>query len=144
MTDNAGVQITVQGGGSGRPYKLGETVGEEYFLFMNGREVFKHAVRNMTAVCEALLAKNGLGTDDIDLFIPHQANLRIMEAVAKKLALPEDKVVSTIERYGNTSASTVGIALAELKAAGRLVPGCRVLFGVFGGGFTWGSALVRF
>jgi 3-oxoacyl-[acyl-carrier-protein] synthase III len=136
--------LTIKGGGSGRPYKLGDTVDEDFFLFMNGREVFKHAVRNMTAVCEEIVAKNGLTLDDIDLFIPHQANLRIMEAVAKKLSLPEEKVVVTIERYGNTSASTVGIALAELKAKGRLTPGCRVLFGVFGGGFTWGSALVQF
>ncbi|UJX42719.1 ketoacyl-ACP synthase III [Desulfovibrio sp. JY] len=136
--------LTIKGGGSGHPYKLGDTVDEDYFLFMNGREVFKHAVRNMTTVCEELIAKNGLDIDAIDLFIPHQANLRIMEAVAKKLALPEEKVVSTIARFGNTSASTVGIALAETKAEGRLTPGCRVLFGVFGGGFTWGSALVQF
>ncbi|MFU2209036.1 beta-ketoacyl-ACP synthase III [Solidesulfovibrio sp. C21] len=136
--------LTIKGGGSGHPYKLGDTVDEDYFLFMNGREVFKHAVRNMTTVCEELVAKNGLDIDAIDLFIPHQANLRIMEAVAKKLALPEEKVVSTIARFGNTSASTVGIALAETKAEGRLSPGCRVLFGVFGGGFTWGSALVQF
>jgi len=136
--------LTIKGGGSGHPYKLGDTVDEDYFLFMNGREVFKHAVRNMTTVCEELVAKNGLDIDAIDLFIPHQANLRIMEAVAKKLALPEEKVVSTIARFGNTSASTVGIALAETKAEGRLTPGCRVLFGVFGGGFTWGSALVQF
>ncbi|MGE4538919.1 MAG: beta-ketoacyl-ACP synthase III [Desulfovibrio sp.] len=136
--------LTIKGGGSGHPYKLGDTVDEDYFLFMNGREVFKHAVRNMTTVCEELIAKNGLDIGAIDLFIPHQANLRIMEAVAKKLALPEEKVVSTIARFGNTSASTVGIALAETKAEGRLTPGCRVLFGVFGGGFTWGSALVQF
>jgi 3-oxoacyl-[acyl-carrier-protein] synthase-3 len=136
--------LTIKGGGSGHPYKLGDTVDEDYFLFMNGREVFKHAVRNMVSVCEEIMAKNGLSFDDIDLFIPHQANLRIMEAVAKKLNLPPEKVVVTVDRYGNTSASTVGIALAELKAQGRLFPGCRVLFGVFGGGFTWGSALVRF
>ena len=136
--------LTIKGGGSGHPYKLGDTVDEDFFLYMNGREVFKHAVRNMTVVCEDIVAKNGLSFDDIDLFIPHQANLRIMEAVAKKLSLPEEKVVVTIDRYGNTSASTVGIALAELKAQGRLLPGCTVLFGVFGGGFTWGSALVQF
>lgn len=136
--------LTIQGGGSGHAYKLGDSVGEEFFLSMNGREVFRHAVRNMTAICEDLLAQNGLTNDDVDLFIPHQANMRIMEAVAKKLDLAEEKIVVSIDRYGNTSASTVGIALAELKAQGRLFPGCRVLFGVFGGGFTWGSALVRF
>jgi 3-oxoacyl-[acyl-carrier-protein] synthase-3 len=136
--------LTIKGGGSGHPYKLGDTVDEDYFLFMNGREVFKHAVRNMTSVCEELVAQNGLDLDAIDLFIPHQANLRIMEAVAKKLTLPEEKVVSTIAHFGNTSASTVGIALTETKAQGRLFPGCRVLFGVFGGGFTWGSALVQY
>lgn len=136
--------LTIKGGGSGHPYKLGAPVDEDFFLFMNGREVFKHAVRNMTAVCEEIMAANGLNRGDIDLFIPHQANLRIIEAVAKKLDVPEDKVMVTIDRYGNTSASTIGIALTEAKAQGRLGPGARVLLGVFGGGFTWASALLQY
>ena len=139
-----GQLLTIKGGGSGHPYKLGDTVDEDYFLFMNGREVFKHAVRNMVAVCEEVVLENGLALDDIDLFIPHQANLRIIEAVAKKLGVPEEKVMVTIERFGNTSASTIGIALTEAKAQGRLSPGTKVLLGVFGGGFTWGGALLQY
>ncbi|EFL52904.1 3-oxoacyl-(acyl-carrier-protein) synthase III [Solidesulfovibrio fructosivorans JJ]] len=136
--------LTIQGGGSGHPYKLGDSVGEEFFLQMNGPEVFKHAVRKMTDICEQVLAANGLGNDDIALFIPHQANLRIMEAVAKKLGLPLEKVMVTVDRFGNTSASTIGIALTEARAAGRIPAGSKVLLGVFGGGFTWGSALLQF
>jgi 3-oxoacyl-[acyl-carrier-protein] synthase-3 len=136
--------LTIKGGGSGHPYKLGDVVDEDFFLAMNGQEVFKHAVRNMTAICREVVLENGLDWSDIDLFIPHQANLRIMEAVAKKLSLPEEKIMVTIHRYGNTSASTIGIALVEARAAGRIKPGSKVLLGVFGSGFTWGSALLQF
>jgi 3-oxoacyl-[acyl-carrier-protein] synthase-3 len=136
--------LTIKGGGSGHPYKLGDTVDEDYFLFMNGREVYKHAVRNMTAVCEEILTDNSLKNGDIDLFVPHQANLRIIEAVAKKLDVPDEKVMVTIDRYGNTSASTIGVALTEAKEQGRLGPGSRVLLGAFGGGFTWASALLQY
>ena len=136
--------LTIKGGGSGHPYKLGDAVDEDFFLWMNGPEVFKHAVRSMAAICEEIMTAHGLGNDDIALFIPHQANWRIMEAVAKKLSLPVDKVMSTVARFGNTSASTVGIALVEARAAGRLPAGGKVLLGAFGGGFTWGSALLQF
>lgn len=136
--------LTIKGGGSGHPYKLGQVVDEDFFLEMNGPEVFKHAVRNMTAICREIVLENGLDWSDIALFIPHQANMRIMEAVAKKLSLPEDKVMVTIDRYGNTSASTIGIALVEARAAGRIRPGDKVLLGVFGGGFTWGASLLQF
>ncbi len=136
--------LTIKGGGSGHPYKLGDTVGEEYFLQMNGPEVFKHAVRSMASVCQELMAANGLTRDDIDLFIPHQANWRIMEAVGRKLALPTEKIMSTVARFGNTSASTIGVALVEARKDGRIPAGGKVLLGAFGGGFTWGSALLQF
>ncbi|WP_428565852.1 MAG: beta-ketoacyl-ACP synthase III [Solidesulfovibrio sp. DCME] len=136
--------LTIKGGGSGQPYKLGDVVGEEFFLAMNGPEVFKHAVRNMAGVCEEILSANGLSKDDIALFIPHQANWRIMEAVAKKLSLSTEKVMSTVARFGNTSASTVGVALVEARSAGRIPAGSTVLLAAFGGGFTWGSALLQF
>ena len=136
--------LTIKGGGSGHPYKLGDVVDEDFFLMMNGQEVFKHAVRSMTSVCREVVLKNELDWSDIDLFIPHQANLRIIEAVAKKLSVPEDKVVVTIAKYGNTSASTIGIALTEARTAGRIQPGTKVLLTVFGGGFTWGAALLQF
>jgi 3-oxoacyl-[acyl-carrier-protein] synthase-3 len=136
--------LTIKGGGSGHRYNLGDTIDEDYFLQMNGQEVFKHAVRNMASICRDIVVENGLDWDEIDLFIPHQANIRIMEAVAKKLSLPEEKIMVTIDRFGNTSASTIGIALVEARAAGRIKAGSKVLLGVFGSGFTWGSALLQF
>ena len=136
--------LTIKGGGSGHPYKLGDSIDEDFFLQMNGQEVFKHAVRNMAGICADIVVENGLNWDEIDLFVPHQANIRIMEAVAKKLSLPEEKIMVTIDRFGNTSASTIGIALVEARAAGRIKAGDKVLLGVFGSGFTWGSALLQF
>ena len=98
----------------------------------------------MVAVCEEVLAASDATPADIDLLVPHQANLRIIDSVAKKLSVPEEKCVITIDRYGNSSASSVGIALAEAKGTGRIQPGAKVLLSVFGGGFTWGAALVQF
>lgn len=136
--------LTVKGGGSGYPMKLGDTVDENFFVQMAGQEVFKHAVRNMAAVCEEVLAASGVTTDQVDFLIPHQANLRIIDAVAKKLSIPEERCVITIDRYGNSSASSVGIALAEARATGRIKDGDKVLLAVFGGGFTWGASLLQF
>ncbi|MFP5259221.1 MAG: beta-ketoacyl-ACP synthase III [Acidobacteriota bacterium] len=136
--------LTVKGGGSAAPLKLGDTVGEDFFVEMAGQEVFKHAVRNMVSVCEEVLAAAGAATDEVAFLIPHQANMRIIDAVAKKLSIPAERCVITIDRYGNSSASSVGIALAEARAAGRIKPGALVLLAVFGGGFTWGASLLRF
>jgi 3-oxoacyl-[acyl-carrier-protein] synthase-3 len=110
---------------------------------MDGREVFRNAVARMPEAVEEALAANGLGTQDIDLLIPHQANLRISEMVRKRLGLPEERVVNNIDRYGNTTAATIPIALAEAVREGRLDRGDLVCFTAFGSGFTWGSALVR-
>lgn len=136
--------LTVKGGGSAAPLRLGDTVDENFFVQMAGQEVFKNAVRNMVAVCEEVLAKSGVTTDDVTWLVPHQANLRIIDAVAKKLSIPEERCVITIDRFGNTSASSVGIALAEAKATGRVKAGDTVLLVVFGGGFTWGATLLQF
>ena len=136
--------LTVKGGGSAAPLKLGDVVGEDFFVEMAGQEVFKHAVRNMVSVCEEVLAAAGATTDEVAFLIPHQANMRIIDAVAKKLSIPTERCVITIDRYGNSSASSVGIALAEARGAGRIQPGALVLLAVFGGGFTWGASLLRF
>ena len=136
--------LTVKGGGSAAPMKLGDTVDENFFVQMAGQEVFKHAVRNMTAVCEEVLAAAGVATNDVAYLIPHQANMRIIDAVAKKLAIPSERCVVTIDRFGNSSASSVGIALAEARGDGRIKAGDLVLLAVFGGGFTWGASLLRF
>jgi len=110
---------------------------------MEGREVFRNAVTKMPEVVEEALRCHGLLPADIDLLIPHQANQRISEMVRRRLGLPEERVVSNIDRYGNTTAATIPIALAEAVRDGRLSRGNLLALVAFGSGFTWGSALVR-
>ena len=136
--------LTVRGGGSSRPPLLGHPVDEDYFVAMQGSEVFKHAVRNMYAVSVSLLERNGLGKEHIDLFIPHQANGRIVDALSRKLAFPGERIFVNLDLYGNTSAASIPLALSEAYAQGRITPGDRVLLTTFGGGFTWGSGLLEF
>ena len=116
------------------------TVGK---LRMKGREVFRHAVVNLAAVMEETLAEQGLTSADVDWVIPHQANLRILEATAKKLGLPLERVVVTVDRHANTSAASVPLALDEAVRDGRVKPGDLLLLEAMGGGFAWGAALVR-
>ena len=111
--------------------------------YMDGRDVFKHAVVKMPAAVKEALAANGLTLEDIDLLIPHQANLRITQAVQKSLGLPDEKVVSNIHKYGNTTAASIPIALHEAVEEGRVKSGDVVCLTAFGSGFTWGSALIR-
>ncbi|MBP7721860.1 MAG: ketoacyl-ACP synthase III [Alphaproteobacteria bacterium] len=113
-------------------------------IVMEGREVFKNAVQFMADVVEEVLAKNKLKSEDISLLVPHQANIRIIEATAKKLNLSMDKVVTTVERHGNTSAASIPLALHEAMEAGRIKAGDLVLLEGMGGGLTWGALLVRF
>jgi 3-oxoacyl-[acyl-carrier-protein] synthase-3 len=110
---------------------------------MQGNDVFKVAVKKLTEVVEEVLEENGLSEEDIDFLVPHQANLRIIQATAKRLKLPMEKVVVTVDRHGNTSAASVPLALDEAARAGRIKSGDRVLLEAFGGGLTWGAALVR-
>lgn len=113
------------------------------FVDMHGNEVFKQAVKAMGAVAEEALAANGLTVDDIDWFIPHQANKRILLATAKRINIPESKVVMAVDHHGNTSAASVPLALDEAVKDGRIRPGHLVLLDAFGGGFTWASAIMR-
>ncbi|KIH77379.1 3-oxoacyl-[acyl-carrier-protein] synthase III [Geoalkalibacter ferrihydriticus] len=113
------------------------------FLKMQGNEVFKVAVRMLTEVAHEALTHNGMECKDIDLFIPHQANRRILEAVAKRLHLRDEQVYINVDFYGNTSGASIPIALDEANRAGRIKPGDILLFDAFGGGFTWASALIR-
>ena len=117
-----------------------QTVGH---LRMQGREVFKHAVAMITDVIEDAFAATGLNADDIDWFVPHQANRRIIEASAKKLKIGEEKVVITVDRHGNTSAASIPLALHAAVSDGRIQRGHLVLLEAMGGGFTWGSVLLR-
>jgi 3-oxoacyl-[acyl-carrier-protein] synthase-3 len=113
------------------------------FLVMNGREVFRHAVSLLAgAVTEALTA-NGLTAADIDFLVPHQANKRIIDGVGKKLGLPPERVVITVDKHANTSAASIPLALHVAITDGRIKPGQLVLLEALGGGLTWGSALIR-
>jgi 3-oxoacyl-[acyl-carrier-protein] synthase-3 len=110
---------------------------------MEGREVFRHAVTAMTDAMQQVLAATGLTADDLDLLIPHQANLRIIEAVAKRFKVPMEKVYVNVDRYGNTSAASIPIALDEVRKSGRLGTGATVGLVTFGAGFTWAAGLLR-
>jgi 3-oxoacyl-[acyl-carrier-protein] synthase-3 len=110
---------------------------------MNGRAVFVNAVKHMGAAVVEAAGHNGVPLEGIDLFVFHQANLRINEAVAERLGIPAEKVFNTIDRFGNTTAATIPIGLAEARRAGALQPGMLVCGAAFGGGFTWASMLIR-
>jgi 3-oxoacyl-[acyl-carrier-protein] synthase-3 len=119
------------------------TTGTVGMLRMEGREVFKHAVGMITDVIEATYAEAGITSDDLDWFVPHQANKRIIDASAKKLGIAEEKVVVTVNLHGNTSAASVPLALSVAVADGRIKKGDLVLLEAMGGGFTWGAVLLR-
>jgi len=119
------------------------TTGTVGHLRMEGREVFKHAVGMITDVIEATFSAAGITADDLDWFVPHQANKRIIDASAKKLGIAEQKVVVTVDLHGNTSAASVPLALSVAVADGRIKKGDLVLLEAMGGGFTWGAVLVR-
>ena len=130
------------GGGTAAHIKVGDSIGPDWFVSMQGMAVFKHAVRNMAEESLGLLERSGMSFEDVDLFIPHQANLRIIKAVGERLGLGEDKVFANVQHYGNTSAATLPVAMADARASGRLAPGMKVLLTSFGSGMTWGSALL--
>ena len=117
-----------------------QTVGH---LRMNGREVFRHAVNNFTSIVEEALEANGLSTDDIDWVVPHQANKRILDGTRRKLGLPAEKIVITVDRHANTSAASIPLALDEAIRDGRIKQGDLVMMLAMGGGLTWGAGLVR-
>ncbi|RME32449.1 MAG: ketoacyl-ACP synthase III [Deltaproteobacteria bacterium] len=131
--------------GFGTRYPVSEEALRQkvHCLKMQGNEVFKVAVRSMSEVAEEALAANGLTAQDLKLFIPHQANIRILDAVAKRLKLNQDQVFINVHKYGNTSGATIPVALDEAVCEGRIQKGDLVLLDAFGGGFTWGSVLMR-
>jgi len=113
------------------------------YVKMNGREVFKFATRVLVQSAEAVMERCGVTIDDVDVYVPHQANVRIIEHATKKLGVPSEKVVINVDRYGNTSSGSIPLALADAAADGRLQPGKLVLLTGMGAGLTWGSALIR-
>jgi 3-oxoacyl-[acyl-carrier-protein] synthase-3 len=122
-----------------------ETIeARDHFIKMEGREVFKQAVTAMGDAAETVLQRTGFTGDDVDLLIPHQANLRIIDATAKRVKIPSERVFVNVDQYGNTSAASIPIAIDEARRNGRLNPGDLTLLVAFGSGFTWASAVVRF
>ena len=136
--------LYLPGGGSTLP-PTHETVDQHmHFIRMKGREVFKHAVRTMADAALHALDQTGHTAKDISLLIPHQANIRIIDAIAKRLKLPKEKVFVNIQEYGNTSSASIPIALNQALQEGRLKDGDLCLLVAFGGGFTWGSSMIQF
>jgi 3-oxoacyl-[acyl-carrier-protein] synthase III len=131
-------------GGGAEPFSPEVFDGRRQFVRMAGREVFKHAVRSMAEATDRALDAARLTAADIDLLIPHQANVRIIEATAKHAGVSMDKVFVNVDRFGNTSAASIPIALNDAIEQGRVKEGMTVLFAAFGAGFTWGSLIVRF
>lgn len=125
--------------GSAMPPSAEALARGDHCLKQNGKRIFAQAVRRMAEVSTSLLQTHGLSGADIDLVVPHQANLRIIEPTAERIGVPMAKVVVNLDRYGNTTAATIPLALADAQADGRLVPGSRVLLVAFGGGLTWGA-----
>jgi 3-oxoacyl-[acyl-carrier-protein] synthase-3 len=130
------------GGGSRHPISHGMIDEKQHYLKMNGREVYKHAVTQMTRSVQEALDKNGLCSDDIKCFVAHQANARIVEAIGKRLKV-EDRMFLNVEKYANTSAAALPIAVDEVVKSGRIVKGDLMLLVAFGGGFTWGANIVE-
>lgn len=135
--------LYMPGGGSRHPATRETVDARMHYAKMKGSEVFKVAVRMFVDCTERILERNGFTADDVSLFIPHQANLRIIEAAVKRVRLPMERVFVNVDRYGNTGAASVYLALEEAVAAGRVKRGDLVLLAAFGGGFSWGSALIR-
>jgi 3-oxoacyl-[acyl-carrier-protein] synthase-3 len=135
--------IWLPAGGAKSPPSTETIARGEHYIRMEGKETYRFATRTLASTALAAIARSGLRPDDIDLFIPHQANIRIIEAVAKGLGLPMDKMFVNVDRYGNTSAASVPIALAEAVDSGRVNVGDRIVFVAFGAGFTSGAAVVE-
>ena len=135
--------IKVTAGGSRRPASAETVAQREHFIQMRGKEVFKLAVTAMQNAAIELLEKNGVGADQVKLLISHQANQRIIDAIAQRMKLPAERVFMNLERYGNTSAASIPLALDEARRSGRFVSGDYVLLVAFGAGLTWAAALIR-
>lgn len=135
--------LYMPGGGSRIPPSEESIRNKSHYLKMKGKEVFKEAVKALESSSLEAIRRADITPEEIDLFIPHQANYRILDAVRKRVGLPEEKVFSNLDRYGNTSSASVPLALDEAVRSGRVKEGDTILISVFGAGFTWGAAVVR-
>lgn len=137
-----GSLLQMEGGGSRLPASVETVENKKHYIYMNGREVFKFAVRVMGTATIEVLRKAGLERTDVDLFVPHQANIRIIQSAMQRLELPEEKVVVNVDKYANTSAASIPLALVEAAEEGRMKAGDTVLMVGFGGGLTWGASVL--
>ena len=143
-TDGSGAKdLRVFAGGSRKPATNNTIKNREHYIRQDGKKVFKFAVKRMAEVSEKILKDNGLTGNDIDLFIPHQANKRIIDATRKRCGISEDKVFININKYGNTTAGTIPICLNEAVEEKRIKKGDNILLSAFGSGYTWGSVLIK-
>jgi len=138
---NGGQYLKMKAGGSLKPASIESVMAKEHYIYQEGQAVFKFAVKGMADVSAELLEKNNLTGDDIAWLVPHQANLRIIDATANRMGLPREKVMINIEKYGNTTAATIPLCLWEWKQ--QLNKGDNIVLAAFGGGFTWGATLVK-
>ena len=143
MDGSGGKYLIVPGGGSRMPTSVKTIKERNHFLKQDGKTIFKFAVKGMADVSAEILKRNNLSGNDIDLFIPHQANKRIIDATSKRCGISNDKVVININEYGNTTAGTIPIAINESVNSGRLSEGNILLLAAFGAGFTWGSMIIK-
>ena len=143
MDGSGGDHLIVPGGGSRIPATIDSVKDRKHYIKQDGKTVFKHAVKGMAEVSEKILSNNNLTGKDVSLFIPHQANKRIIDAAAERCNIPKDRVLINIDKFGNTTAGTIPIALDEAVNSGRIQEGEYVLLSAFGAGFTWGSILMK-
>ncbi|MCF7755240.1 beta-ketoacyl-ACP synthase III [Paenibacillus amylolyticus] len=139
---SGGSLLQMEGGGSRLPASAETVENKKHYIYMNGREVFKFAVRVMGTATIEVLRKAGMERTDVDLFVPHQANIRIIQSAMQRLELPEEKVVVNVDKYANTSAASIPLALVEAAEEGRMKAGDTVLMVGFGGGLTWGASVL--
>lgn len=139
---SGGHLLNLAAGGSREPASSATIEDKKHFIYMNGREVFKFAVRVMGSATEAVMAKAGKTKEEIDLFVPHQANIRIIQSAMNRLDLPPEKCVINVDKYANTSAASIPLALVEAAEQGRMKEGDTVLMVGFGGGLTWGACVL--
>lgn len=144
LSDGSGArQINIEVGGSHYPFTQGDWPGQNRYLYMAGAEVYRFAVHAMGDACLRVLEHAGMTPDDIDLFVPHQANLRIINSSAERLGLPDEKVFVNVDKYGNTSGGSIPLGLYEAVQTGRLREGMTVLTVGFGAGLVWGANIIR-
>lgn len=132
--------LLMKAGGSVKPASAETVEAREHYIYQEGRAVYKHAVRDMLSSSLSVMQRNNLSVDDIDWFVPHQANLRIIEAIGGRIRIPSEKILVNIQHYGNTSAASIPLCLDEYK--GRLHKGDRIVMTAFGAGFTWGAMYI--